>query len=72
MKTQNKKGETNSHGYDKRLVYIAAAIAVMLILAGLFFRIYSNYPSQPKAAIIDPLSSSQLADITRHENDTFI
>jgi hypothetical protein len=72
MKTRNKKGEPSSHGYDKRLVYAAAAIVVMLILAGLFFRIYSNYSTQPKAAIIDPLSSLQLDPYTRHINETFI
>ena len=72
MKVKNKKGETEKFGHNKRLIYVAIAIITILIPAVFFFFFYPNQPSQPKAAIIDQLSSSQLAPAIRHPNQTFI
>jgi hypothetical protein len=71
MKTKN-KGETEKFAQNKRLIYVTIAIITIIILASIFFFIYPNQPSQPKAAIIDQLSSSQLAEPIRHQNQTFI
>jgi len=71
MKEKN-KGETEKSAQNKRLVYAAVAIIVIIILASLFFYFCPNQPSQPKAAIIDPLSSSHLEESIRHRNETFI
>lgn len=73
MKKQNKKTEPKQFRENRRLIYaLVATAAIIFIIAGLIFRIYFNYPGQPKAAIIDQLSSLQLAEISRHENQTFI
>jgi hypothetical protein len=73
MKSKKKQSETEKTADNKRLLYVAVAIIAISILAtGLFLRIYSNSPGQPKAAIIDQLSSLQLSEISRHENQTFI
>jgi len=72
MKVKNKKGETEKFGHNKRLIYVAITIITILIPAVFFFFFFPNQPSQPKAAIIDQLSSSQLAPAIRHPNQTFI
>jgi len=71
MKAKN-KGETDESAQNKRLVYAAVAIITIIILASLFFYFRPNQPSQPKVAIIDQLSSSQLAEPIRYRNQTFI
>jgi len=71
MKAKN-KGETKKFAQNKRLVYVTIAIIAIIILASIFFYIYPTQPSQPKAAIIDQLSSSQLADSIRYPNQTFV
>jgi hypothetical protein len=74
MKTKRKKEKPKKFVYDKRLIYasVVSAIIVMLTIA-FFFIFYPNQPSEPKAAIIDQLSSSYLTeDITRHVNETFV
>jgi hypothetical protein len=71
MKAKN-KGETEKFAQNKRLIYATIAIITIIILASIFFYIHPNQPSQPKAAIIDQLSSSQLAQAIRHPNQTFI
>ena len=71
MKAKN-KGETKKFVQNKRLTYAAIAIITIIILASIFFYIHPNQPSQPKAAIIDQLSSSLLAEPIRHRNQTFI
>lgn len=71
MKAKN-KGETKKSAQNKRLIYAAIPIIAIIILASIFFYIYPNQPSQPKAAIIDQLGSSQLAKPIRHQNQTFI
>ena len=70
MKAKN-RGETKKVAQNKRRVYAAVAV-IIIIMASIFFYIYPNQPSQPKAAIIDQLSSSHLEAPIRHENQTFI
>jgi hypothetical protein len=72
MKMRNKKAEGRKSVHNKRLVYIAAAIISILILTGAFLYLYPHSPSPPKAAIIDQLSSSQLSEMSRYENETFV
>jgi hypothetical protein len=72
MNVKNKQGESKNFSRNKRLVYITIAIMAMLILAGFFLYLYPNQSSQPKAAIIDQLSSSQLTETSRFRNQTFV
>jgi len=72
MKVTNKQGESEKFGHNKRLIYVAIAIMAILILTGFFLYRYPNQPSQPKAAIIDQLSSSQLTETSRFRNQTFV
>ena len=72
MKVTNKQGESEKFGHNKRLIYVAIAIMAILILTGFFLYRYPNQPSQPKAAIIDQLSSSQLTETSRFPNQTFV
>jgi len=72
MKVTNKQGEGKIFSHNRRLVYITTAIVAMLILTGFFLYYRPNQPSQPKAAIIDQLSSSQLTDTSRFRNQTFV
>jgi hypothetical protein len=73
MKAKGKKGETKGFVYSKRLIYISVAVIIIALLTiALFFIFYSNQPSEPKAAIIDQLSSSQLSDVSRYINETFV
>jgi hypothetical protein len=73
MKTKGKKGEAKKFVYNKRFLYVGAAAIIIIILAiALFFILYLNQPSEPKAAIIDQLSSSQLSDVSRWVNETFV
>jgi hypothetical protein len=71
MKAKN-KGETEKFAQNKRLVYATIALIAIIILASIFFYFRPNQLSQPKAAIIDQLSSSHLADSIRYPNQTFI
>jgi hypothetical protein len=71
MKRKN-KGEIEKFAQNKRLVYTAIAVITIIILASVFFYFRPNEPSQPKAAIIDQLSSSQLDKSIRHQNQMFI
>jgi hypothetical protein len=70
MKAKN-KGETEKFAQNKRLIYATIAI-IIIILASIFFYIHPNQPSQPKAAIIDQLSSSELSESSQHKNETFV
>ncbi|MGQ9725636.1 MAG: hypothetical protein ACUVQL_00735 [Candidatus Bathycorpusculaceae bacterium] len=73
MKVKGKKGEPKRFVYDKRLVYVGVAAAIIVISAMAFlFIFYPNQPSEPKAAIIDQLSSSQLSVVSRWVNETFV
>jgi hypothetical protein len=70
MTTKKRKAEPEKPVYGRRLIY--AVIAVILVLSGVFVYRYLPRSSQPKAAIIDQLGSSQLSDTSRHENETFV
>lgn len=72
MKIKNKKGESEKFGRNNRLAYVTIALAITLISASVFLYLYTVQHPQPKAAIIDQLSSSQLTDISCHSNQTFI
>ncbi len=72
MKLKNKKSETEKFGRSKKLIYVTIAVAAALILTTALILFYPHQSSQPKAAIIDQLSSSQLTNSSRYENQTFI
>ena len=72
MKVKNKQDESKNFSHYKRLVYIAIAIMALLIFTGFFLNYHPNQASQPKAAIIDQLSSSELTETSRFPNQTFI
>jgi len=73
MKKKTKKDGKEKPSYNKRLLYaaIVGALSIMIVTST-FFYLEPNQPTQPKAAIIDQLSSSQLSLISRHENAIFI
>jgi hypothetical protein len=71
MKAKN-KGETKKFAQNKRLICATIAIITIILLASIFFYFHPNQPSQPKAAIIDQLSSSQLSAGSQHKNETFV
>jgi hypothetical protein len=66
MKTESQKSV-----HRKKLVYATLLIVATLIIAVLMFTFYPQQ-SQPKAAIIDQLSSSKLSQVSRYPNQTFI
>jgi hypothetical protein len=72
MKTKNKQGESKNSSRNKRLICVTIAIVAILILASFFLYHSPNQSSQPKAAIIDQLSSSQLNQTSRFPNQTFV
>lgn len=73
MRAKGKKGEPKGFVYNKRLLYAGVAAAIIVISAMAFlFIFYHNQPSEPKAAIIDQLSSSHLSSITCYVNQTFV
>ena len=56
---------------SNKFVYATLLIVATLIIAVLMFTFYPQQ-SQPKAAIIDQLSSSKLSQVSRYPNQTFI
>jgi hypothetical protein len=72
MKVKNKKSETEKFGRCKRIIYATIAIVTVLILTVVLLFFFPHQLSQPKAAIIDQLSSSQLSASSRHENKMFV
>lgn len=73
LKKKTKKDGKEKPSYNKRLLYaaIVGALSIMIV-ASTFVYLQPSQPTQPKAAIIDQLSSSQLSLISRHENAIFI
>lgn len=60
---------------QNKTIYVAVTVAIILILIGAALFFYFQQPgqsSEPKAAIIDQLSSSKLTDSSRYPNQTFI
>jgi hypothetical protein len=72
MRAKNKQAESEKFGRNKILVYATIAIMAILILTVIFLYPYPNQSIQPKAAIIDQLSSSQLTESSCFPNKTFI
>ncbi|MDI6691215.1 MAG: hypothetical protein QME50_05020 [Candidatus Bathyarchaeota archaeon] len=70
---KRKKSEIEKPVYNKRLAYAVVAVVIMFVLAfSYFFLFRPSQPSEPKAAIIDQLSSSQLSEVSRWINETFV
>jgi hypothetical protein len=55
----------------KTLVYLITSVVIISLLATILFYYYSSVPGEPRAAIIDQLSSSQLTNSSRYVNQTF-
>jgi len=72
MKVKNKKSESEKIGRNKRIIYVTIAVVSVVILVAVLFCFYPHQSSQPKAAIIDQLNSSQLTPSSRYPNETFI
>lgn len=74
MKKESKEDPNRRFAGGRKLVLLAALMAIitLTVLSLSIFSIYFGHPSQPKAAIIDQLSSSLLAAPIRHANLTFI
>jgi hypothetical protein len=71
MKTKD-KAELEKSTRNKRLSYVAIVVILILVLASILFFPRYNQTIQPKAAIIDQLSSSQLSPGSRYPNQTFV
>ena len=56
----------------KRLIYVAAAIVIILVPTVFSLQFFFGGQGIPKAAIIDQLGSSRLAEAIRYENQTFL
>jgi hypothetical protein len=56
----------------KTLLYLITSIAVVTLLVAVLFYYYSSVPGEPRAAIIDQLSSSRLTNSSRYVNQTFV
>ena len=69
-----KENENAEKLFRKRnLVYMTIIVLIILILiVAIFWQIYPNNTSKPKAAVIDQLGSSLLNEAVRYENQTFI
>lgn len=72
MNKKSKKAESQEFINTKKFAYIAATVIIILILAGMIFYFFPSQPTQPKAAIIDQLNSSELTNSSRYSNQTFI
>jgi hypothetical protein len=68
---KGKKAEKSNIG-TKRIVYVAAAIIIVLVPLIFFLQFYLAGQPSPKAAIIDQLGSSELGAAIRDENQTFL
>ena len=72
MKVQNKENKAQKTVQNKRLIVVVITVVATLILVVSLYEFYPEQPSQPKAAIIDQLSSSTLTSSSRYVNQTFI
>lgn len=68
---KSSKAEKNNAS-TKRLIYAAAALIIILIPAIFSLQFFFGGQAIPKAAIIDQLGSSRLAEAIRDENQTFL
>lgn len=65
-----KAGKNNASA--KKVIYVAAAMIIILVPAIFSLQSYFGGHGSPKAAIIDQLGSSKLAEAIRDENQTFL
>jgi len=68
---KSSKAEKNNAS-TKRLIYAAAALIIILVPAIFSLQFFFGGQAIPKAAIIDQLGSSRLAEAIRDENQTFL
>jgi len=68
---KSSKAEKNNAN-AKKLIYAAAAIVIILVPAIFSLQFFFGGQGIPKAAIIDQLGSSRLAEAIRYENQTFL
>ena len=69
---KNVKPQTVASNRNKKIIYAAVALIIVLIPAVYFYSTSISQPSEAKAAIIDQLGSSELDPAVRYENQTFI
>lgn len=72
VKVLETRSESQKSAKSRKLVCATAIVIGVLISAAISFYFYPRQHSQPKAAIIDQLSSSRLSAISRYQNQTFI
>jgi hypothetical protein len=66
------KNKSQKPSHNRRIIWATIAIATILIAAVTLFYYYPHEHSQPKAAIIDQLGSSDVSPVSRNQNQTFI
>jgi len=69
MKAKNNQSRLS---LNRKLVYVTLAVVAVLVFSVIFLYPRPTQLSQPKAAIIDQLSSSQLTETSRFPNPTFV
>lgn len=69
MKAKNNQSRLS---LNRKLVYVTLAVVAVLVFSVVFLYPRPTQLSQPKAAIIDQLSSSQLTNTSRFRNQTFV
>lgn len=70
----SKSGRTENERVvpKRRVLYVAVALIIVIVPTVYFLSAYFNRPGEPRAAIIDQLGSSRIADTIRYENQTFV
>jgi len=69
---KNVKPQPAASTRNKKIIYAAVALIIVLIPAVYFYSTSLSQPGEAKAAIIDQLGSSKLDESVRYENQTFI
>ena len=69
MKAKNNQSRLS---LNRKLVYVTLAVVAVLVFSVVFLYPRPTQLSEPKAAIIDQLSSSQLTNTSRFRNQTFV
>jgi hypothetical protein len=58
--------------FNRKIIYVGIIVVVALLVGASVLFLQPQQPTQPKAAIIDQLSSSLLTESSRHLNQSFI
>jgi len=66
------KNNQSRFSLNRKLVYVTLAVVAVLVFSVIFLYPRPTQLSQPKAAIIDQLNSSQLTKTSHFQNQTFI